>query len=115
MAKKKPKVPKNHPIHVTFNPTTKKVSIAPPGEIRVDYGNDSIIFSRPRQNPNFTFADITFKPGGPFVKSVQDGQIVVIDQNTNTSKSDDLYKYTLSVKDAVGTYSLDPRIRNISF
>ena len=64
---------------------------------------------------NFVFTSIGFDDPEPFVWSVQDDQIVVIDRNRNESGKTKEYKYVVSVQEkSSGTVhtSEDPLISN---
>ena len=104
-------MPKHHDVNVSL--ANGEVKFQPhDGNVITTIGNDTIILKRAN---NFVFTSIGFDDPEPFVWSVQDDQIVVIDRNRNESGKTKEYKYVVSVQEkSSGTVhtSEDPLISN---
>ena len=114
------KITNTSPLTATYKGSNDWVSDN--GDIEVPYREEATITFNPVQNPpipswSFQSSWVTIAaispaqqpPPGPVPGSVQSGSAVVIeDENTNESETDEEYKYTLYT--TLG--ELDPRIIN---
>jgi hypothetical protein len=85
-------------------------------DVTVIYGQNATITWN-RSGTNFKFKDLTLNPtNGPFSnKSVNDGQISIVDNDTNTTGKDVAYEYTITIKDSAGKLlRFDPKVINKS-
>jgi hypothetical protein len=83
-------------------------------DVTVIYGQNATITWN-RSGTNFKFKDLTLNPtNGPFSnKSVTDGQISIVDNDTNTTGRDIPYEYTITIKDSAGRLKrFDPKVIN---
>lgn len=85
-------------------------------DVTVIYGQNATITWN-RVGTNFKFKDLTLSPtGGPFSsKSVTDGVVSIVDNDTNSTGRDIAYEYTITVKDSSGALKrFDPKVINKS-
>jgi hypothetical protein len=83
-------------------------------DVTVIYGQNATITWN-RSGTNFKFKDLALNPtNGPFSsKSVTDGQISIVDDDTNTTGKDISYEYTITIKDSAGKLvRFDPKVIN---
>jgi len=83
-------------------------------DVTVQYGESATIRWM-RIGTNFKFKGLTLDPPtGPFSDlSVSEGQIEIVDHDDNTTGQDQVYKYTITYRDASGKLkNYDPKVIN---